>query len=191
MSSARTLFFIEVAIFTALALTLDLLPLLKFKIWPAGGAISLAMIPVFIVAFRWGIKGGLLSGFLWGILQIAVGDAYILNFFQGLIEYGLAFTVLGFAGLFASQVQKAVKERNTKETLLYITLGVFVGGMLRFAGHFFAGWVFFGDAAPEGQPAWLYSFIYNSTYMIPAMIISFVVLFLLFNSQPRTLIRKS
>src|SRR5690625_7049105 len=89
------------------------------------------MIPVFILAFRWGIKGGLLSGFLWGILQIAVGDAYILNFWQGLIEYGLAFTVLGFAGLFSNQVQAAVKSKNTKSTFIYISLGVFVGGMMR------------------------------------------------------------
>src|SRR5690625_547925 len=189
LSSVRTLFFIEVAILTALALSLFILSFLKFKIWLAGGSISLAMIPVFIVAFRWGLKGGLLSGFLWGILQIAVGDAYILNFYQGLIEYGLAFTVLGFAGLFAPQVQQAVKEKNTKATLLYIAIGVFVGGMLRFAGHFAAGWFFFGDAAPEGQPAWLYSFIYNCTYMIPAMIICLIVIFLLFNRQPRTLIR--
>jgi len=111
LGNSRTLFIIEVAIFTALALVLDILPFLKFKIWPAGGSISFAMIPVFIVAFRWGIKGGLLSGFLWGMLQIAVGDAYILNFFQGLIEYGFAFTVLGFAGLFAPQVQQAVKNK--------------------------------------------------------------------------------
>src|SRR5690625_3824081 len=170
MSSTRTLFFIEVAILTALALTLDILPFLKFKIWPAGGSISFAMIPVFIIAFRWGIKGGLLSGFLWGILQIAVGDAYILYFWQGVIEYGLAFTVLGFAGIFAKQVQEAVKQKDTKSTFLYIALGVFVGSLMRFAGHFFAGWVFFGDAAAEGQPAWLYSFLYNCTYMIPAII---------------------
>jgi len=191
MSSTRTLFFIEVAILTALALTLDILPFLKFKIWPAGGSISLAMIPVFIIAFRWGIKGGLLSGFLWGILQIAVGDAYILYFWQGVIEYGLAFTVLGFAGLFAKQVQEAVKSKDAKSTFLYIALGVFVGGMMRFAGHFFAGWVFFADAAPADQPAWLYSFLYNCTYMIPAMIICLLVIFFLFNKQPRALIRHS
>jgi len=191
MSSTRTLFFIEVAILTALALTLDILPFLKFKIWPAGGSISFAMIPVFIIAFRWGIKGGLLSGFLWGVLQIAVGDAYILNFWQGLIEYGLAFTVLGFAGLFSNQVQAAVKSKNTKSTFIYISLGVFVGGMMRFAGHFFAGWVFFADSVPEGQTAWAYSFIYNCTYMIPAMIICLLVIFFLFNKQPRALIRHS
>ncbi|MBO1004032.1 energy-coupled thiamine transporter ThiT [Pseudogracilibacillus auburnensis] len=189
MSSKRTLFFIEVAILTALALLLDIIPFLKFKIWPAGGSISLAMIPVFIIAFRWGLKGGLLSGFLWGILQIAVGDAYILNFWQGLIEYGLAFTVLGFAGLFAKPVQQAVRNKNAKATFAYVLIGVLVGGSLRFTAHVVAGFVFFAEYAPEDQPAWLYSFIYNCTYMIPAMIICIIVIFFLFNRQPRTLLR--
>lgn len=187
MSSKRTLFFIEVAILTALALTLDIIPFLKFKLWPAGGSISLAMIPVFIVAFRWGLKGGLLSGFLWGVLQIAVGDAYILHFWQGLIEYGLAFTVLGFAGLFAPKVQIAIKEKNEKSALKYVALGIILGGSLRFLAHFFAGFIFFADSAPEGQPAWLYSFVYNCSYMIPGMIICTIVIYYLFNKQPRTI----
>lgn len=190
MRSTRTLFIIEVAIFTGLALALDLLPFLKFKLWPAGGSISLAMIPVFIVAFRWGLKGGLLSGFLWGILQIAVGDAYILNLYQGLIEYGLAFTGLGLAGLFATPVQRAVQQEQGALTFVFLTLGILLGGMARFTGHFAAGWFFFGDAAPEGQSPALYSFIYNSSYMFPAMMICLVVLFVLFYKQPRTLIRQ-
>lgn len=187
LRSKRTLFIIEVAIFTGIALALDILPFLKFKIWPAGGSVSLAMIPIFIVAFRWGLKGGLLSGFLWGILQIAVGDAYILNFYQGLIEYGLAFTGLGLAGIFSKPVQKAVQKEQGTKTFLYLFLGIFIGGMARFAGHFAAGWFFFEDAAPEGQSPALYSFIYNSTYMFPSMVICLLVLFLLFHKQPRTL----
>lgn len=191
MRSTRTLFIIEIAIFTGLALALDLLPFLKFKIWPAGGSVSFAMIPVFIVAFRWGLKGGLLSGFLWGILQIAVGDAYILNFYQGLIEYGLAFTGLGFAGLFAKPVQQAVRNQQVSQTFLYLLAGILLGGMARFAGHFVAGWFFFGDAAPEGQSPALYSFVYNSTYMFPSMIICLAVLFALFYKQPRTLLQQN
>src|SRR5699024_10474383 len=98
MRSKRVLFLVEVAMFTALALALDLLPFLSFKIWGQGGSISFAMIPVFIVAFRWGLKGGLLTGFLYGALQIPFG-AWIMTPLQGFIEYGLAFTVLGFAGI--------------------------------------------------------------------------------------------
>lgn len=189
MSSNRTLFVIEVAILTALALIFDLIPFLKFKIWPAGGSISFAMIPVFIVAFRWGLKGGLLSGLLWGVLQVALGQAYILNFWQGLIEYGFAYTVLGFAGLVAAQVHEAVKDQNVKKTIQYVIIGVLIGGFARFFAHFLAGTIFFADAAPEGQPAWLYSLIYNSSYMIPALIIAIVVIGFLFTKQSRLLLR--
>ncbi|MBR3120441.1 MULTISPECIES: energy-coupled thiamine transporter ThiT [Oceanobacillus] len=186
MNSKRTLFLVEVAIFTALALLLDILPI-SFKIWAQGGSVSFAMIPVFIVAFRWGIKGGLLSGFLWGVLQVATGTAYVLEPLQGFIDYAIAFTVLGFAGLFAKKIQEAVKSGESKTYLTYITLGVFVGSALRFVAHYVAGIVFFGSAV-EGQPAWLYSLIYNASYMVPSFIISTVIVFFLFHKQPRTLL---
>lgn len=190
MQQQRLLFIIEIAILTALALVLDLLPFLKFKIWPAGGSISFAMIPVFIAAFRWGLKGGLASGFLWGILQIAVGDAYILNFWQGLIEYGFAFTVLGLAGIVTNQVQEAVRAKDTTKTIQYVILGVVIGGSGRFLAHFIAGFIFFAEYAPEGQPAWLYSLIYNSSYMIPAMLLAIIIIAFLFVKQPRLLLTK-
>lgn len=189
MNTKRTLFFIEVAILTALALTLDIIPFLNFKLWPAGGSISLAMIPVFIVAFRWGIKGGILSGFLWGALQIAVGQAYILYFWQGFIEYGFAFAALGFAGIFSKQVHAAIKANDLKATLKYVTYGVWLGGSLRFLAHFFAGATFFAVYAPEGQNPWVYSLIYNSSYMIPCMIICTIAIYYLFSKQPRTLLQ--
>jgi len=191
LSSKRTLFFIEVAILTALALILDIVPFLKFKIWPAGGSISFAMIPVFILAFRWGLKGGLLSGFLWGILQMATGQAYVLNFWQALIEYGLAYTVLGFAGIFAIPLQQAAKNKEKAKVLRYIVIGVLIGGAARFLMHFLAGVIFFADATPEGQPAWIYSIVYNSTYMIPALLICMIVTYFLFSRQQSVLLRGS
>src|SRR5699024_10591488 len=152
-----------------------------------GGSVSLAMIPVFIIAYRWGLKGGLLSGFLWGILQIAVGTGYVLHPVQGFIDYVLAFTVIGFAGIFAKQIQDAVQSGNTKRYLTYITLGVILGSMLRFAAHFAAGVVFF-ESAVEGQSVWVYSFLYNVSYIIPSLIISAIAVFLLFHKQPKTLL---
>lgn len=188
MRSKQMLFLIEVAIFTALAMILDIVPFLKFKIWPAGGSISFAMIPIFIVAFRWGIKGGLLSGLLWGILQ-AIYGGYIIHFWQGVIDYGVAFTVLGFAGLFATTVKQAVKNDELKKSFTYIMFGVLLGSALRFVAHFAAGVIFFADSAPEGQPAWLYSIIYNSSYMVPSFILCTVLIYLLFTKQPRTLLQ--
>ena len=186
LNSKKILFLIEVSIFTALALLLDILPL-SFKIWAQGGSISFAMIPVFIVAFRWGLKGGLISGLLWGILQIVTGNAYILTPLQGFIDYGLAFTVIGFAGIFASQIQEAVKDGKTKIYLTYITGGVLLGSLLRFLAHFTAGVVFF-ESAIEGQSVWIYSMIYNISYMFPSFILSSAIVFFLFHKQPRTLL---
>ncbi|MHA6252023.1 energy-coupled thiamine transporter ThiT [Oceanobacillus sp. CAU 1775] len=186
MNRKKILFLVEVSIFTALALLLDILPL-SFKLWAQGGSVSFAMIPVFIVAFRWGIKGGLLSGFLWGMLQIAVGNAYILTPLQGFIDYAIAFTVIGFAGIFAKQIQEAVKDGKVKTYLTYITAGVLVGSVLRFLAHYVAGAVFFGSAV-EGQSPWIYSLIYNASYMFPSFVLSAVLVFFLFHKQPRTLL---
>ncbi|MFD2628192.1 energy-coupled thiamine transporter ThiT [Oceanobacillus kapialis] len=189
MNRKRTLFLVEVAIFAAFALLLDIIPFLSFKIWAQGGSISFAMIPIFIVAFRWGIKGGLLAGLLWGILQIAVGTAYVLFPIQGFLDYAVAFTVLGFAGVFAGKVQRNIKKGNTKKYLGYIVAGVFLGSVLRFAAHYVAGVTFF-ESAIDGQPVWLYSLLYNGSYMLPAFVLSAVLVFFLFHKQPRTLMNQ-
>lgn len=191
MSSKRTLFIIEIAMFTAMALVLDIVPFLSFKIWAQGGSISFAMIPIFIVAFRWGLKGGLLSGLLWGILQVAVGDGVIYYIWQGVIEYGLAFTVLGFAGIFASLVKQSIKNQNRTSTFMYITCGVLTGSLLRFAAHWIAGAVFFAKYLPDGwNNVWFYSFVYNGSYMLPSFIICTVLVFYLFHKQPRVLLHE-
>lgn len=189
MQANRLLFFIEIAILTALALILDIVPFLKFKIWPMGGSISFAMIPVFILAFRWGMKGGLLSGFLWGILQIATGNAYILNFWQGLIEYALAFTVLGLSGIVAVSLQQAIRDKQTGRIIRNVVIGVLIGGSARFLMHFLAGIIFFSDTVPTGQPAWLYSLLYNISYMVPSMIICMAATYFLFTKQQQILLR--
>ncbi|BAC13327.1 hypothetical conserved protein [Oceanobacillus iheyensis HTE831] len=187
MTTKKTLFLVEVAVFTALALLLDLIPL-QIKIWPQGGSIDFAMIPIFIVAFRWGLKGGLISGFLWGMLQIAIGTAYVLVPLQGFIDYAIAFTGIGLAGVVAKSVQKNVRENKVKSYLSLITLGVFIGSFARFIAHYIAGIVFF-ESAVEGQPVWLYSLLYNGSYMLPSFVLSAVAVFFLFHKQPKTLLQ--
>ncbi len=185
MESRQTLFLVEVAIMSAMALVLDIIPFLSFKIWPQGGSVSFAMIPVFLVAFRWGVKGGLLSGLLFGAFQVVTGTAYILTPLQGLIEYGFAFTALGTAGVLSAKVQESLKAGKNSAFIVYIVLGVLLGCTGRFLGHLLAGVFFFSENAPEGQPIWLYSAVYNGSYMLPAFILSSIVISFLFYKQPR------
>ena len=187
----KTLFMVEVAVFAAMAVLLDFISgIISARIWPQGGSVSIAMVPIFVMAFRWGIKGGLSTGFLLGALQLVVTQPWIATPVQAFIDYFVAFTVVGVAGVFAKQVQQRFAEGEKGRANLYIIVGVLVGSILRFICHFATGIIFFGMYAPEGQPVAWYSLIYNGTYMLPSTIISGIVVVTLYVSAQRVLLRK-
>jgi thiamine transporter len=186
---SNTLFIVEVAVFTALAYLLDFLAnILSLKIWPQGGSISIAMVPIFIMAYRWGVKGGILSGFLLGLLQFILGYSQIYSLLQGFIDYFVAFTAVGLAGVFASLVKNALNENKKGKWMTYAVLGAFFGSVLRYICHVVSGIAFFGEYAPKGQPVAIYSLLYNGTYMLPSFIISAVIVVLVINAAPKKMI---
>lgn len=192
MKQKQTLFLVEIAVFSALAYLLDLFSGFLFsRIWPQGGSVSIAMVPVFLMAFRWGIKGGAITGLLLGLLQFILGFSQIYHPVQGFIDYLVAFTVLGIAGVFASQIKLSIQNGEKKKWIALIVAGTFIGSLLRFIAHFFSGWIFFGVWAPEGQPAWLYSIIYNGTYMIPSMILSAIIIILVIGYAPSRMVKST
>lgn len=184
MNKQRLLMMIEVAIFAAIGFILDKL---SFSIWAQGGSISLVMVPIVMMAFRWGTLPGLATGLIVGILQVLTGGM-ILTPVQGILDYFFAFTIVGIAGLFRPLVMSASKKSGGK-MLLWILVGTTVGGLLRFISHTTAGAVFFGAYAGDQNP-WIYSIIYNASYMIPAIILTAIVLFLLFKAAPKLFVQK-
>lgn len=185
----NTLFLVEVAVFSALAYLLDLVSgLLSLKIWPQGGSISIAMIPIFLMAFRWGVKGGILSGFLLGLLQFILGFSQIYTLLQGIIDYAIAFAVVGLAGIFASQVKDSLVNNNRRKWITFVLLGTFLGSALRYLAHVVSGIVFFGEYAPEGQPVTVYSLLYNGTYMLPSFIVCAIIVILVISAAPKKMI---
>lgn len=186
MKKTKTLFLVEVALFTALAYVFDLLAnLFQLKIWAQGGSISIAMVPIFLIAFRWGVKGGVLSGLLLGGLQVVTGQAWIAHPVQGLLDYFVAFTVVGLAGIFVNQIKEAIQTQSKGKVMTYVIAGTFLGSLLRYITHVISGIVFFGEYAPEGTPVTIYSIVYNGTYMLPAFVLSAIFVFLLINTAPK------
>ena len=161
---------------------------MSLKIWPQGGSISIAMIPIFLMSFRWGWKGGILSGFLLGLLQFILGFSQIYTLLQGIIDYGVAFSVVGLAGIFAAQVKNSLANNNKKSWITYVVLGTFLGSALRYLAHVYSGIVFFGEYAPAGQPVAVYSFVYNGTYMLPSFIVSAIIVILIISAAPKKMI---
>ncbi|MBK3495776.1 energy-coupled thiamine transporter ThiT [Viridibacillus sp. YIM B01967] len=186
MNKKRLLFLIEIAIFAAIGLILDQL---SFKLWAQGGSISLVMVPIVLMAFRWGVSGGLITGFLIGLLQALIVPT-IYTPVQGFIDYFLAFTVVGLAGVVRHKVFAASKQLNKKMMTLYIVLGTVLGGLLRYIAHTAAGIAFFGEYA-GGENVYWYAIVYNGTYMLPATILTAIVAVFLFTSAPRLLQQKN
>lgn len=186
--SLRTL--MEVSIFAAFAMMLDMIP--SIQVTPAI-KFSFAMVPIFIVALRWGIKAGFASGFLWGLLQVVLGEAggQILTPLQGFIEYFVAFSFVGAAGLFAPAVKKVLKSEGKPMLVLLLFAAIFIGGFARYIWHFIAGIIFWGKFAPPGQSAFLYSLIANGTSYIASSLACFIVIALLVTTAPRLLQVKS
>ncbi|MFE8699591.1 energy-coupled thiamine transporter ThiT [Cytobacillus sp. FJAT-54145] len=187
MKKIGLLAMIEAAFFAAFALILDLLPSIKLS--PAI-SISIAMVPIFILAFRWGYKVALLSGFLWGLLQVAVGDIYFLTPIQFAIEYFIAFAFVGFAGLFYKIIHSYLQKGDKKTAMVWIVVATFVGSLARYFWHFVAGFIFWGEYAPEGMSPVLYSLVVNGGTMLGAAILCSIVVVLLISSAPRLLQRK-
>jgi thiamine transporter len=148
----------EAALAVALAFVLGFVVLFKM---PFGGSVSLEMIPLILLALRQGWRVGIIAGAAYGLLDLAI-DTYVVHPVQLLLDYPLAFGVLGLAGLFRPTVRGAI-------------LGTTVAVLARFVCHFLSGVIFFASYAPEGWNPLLYSAAYNAAYLAPSLGIAIVV----------------
>lgn len=175
---------------------------------PYGGAITLcSMLPVMFFSYRCGLKWGLSAGLVFSVLQLLFG----LDALKGIsammvvgsifLDYILAFTVLGLAGMFRGKI------RNDAAAF---TLGSFVSMMLRYFCSFLSGWVLWASfnetADMQGfiatffpalgnlsgtALAVVYSLVYNGSYMIPEIILTCVVGFLLVQFAGKQILDKA
>lgn len=166
------LYMVEGAMMIAVA---TILANIKFFTMPQGGTITLEMVPIVLMALRNGSKWGVLTGFVHGIIQMILGFSNVMycatlisQIGCILLDYVLAFSVLGLAAFFAKPFIKNWK-------IGYI-IGAIIVCLLRFACSFLSGWLLWGSYAPEGQAAWIYSLVYNASYMVPDTIIVAVVI---------------
>ena len=160
----------EGAIMVALAQILSYIKLMEL---PNGGSLTPAMFPILLFALRWGLKDGLLAGFVFGLLQLIFDGAYAWGWQSMLLDYLLAFTPLGLAGLFKGKAW-----------------GIFPGTVLgcagRFVIHYISGVTIYRIAPPTevlgtvfDNPE-LYSLAYNGSYMLPNTVLALVIAALLY-----------
>lgn len=159
----------------------EVLSLLKVFEMPQGGSVTPAsMLPIILFALCFGPSWGLGVAFLYSILQAFIGG-YILAPAQVLLDYTFAFTLLGTAGFFAAKKSLRTAETNILRRLHLIPywkilLSTLLAILLRLFCSFLSGIVFYASYAPEGQTVWVYSLVYNASFLIPEAIITIAVL---------------
>lgn len=149
----------------------------KFELFrlPNEGSISLEMLPLIVLAIRHGVMIGLIAGAIFGgVLKLMISGGMVVHPLQYLLDYPLAFSVLGLAGL----------ARLHKKRTFYLVGSVVLAVSSRFVIHWISGTIYFANFAPPGQPGWLYSLIYNLSHMIPSTILIIILIYPVINRLP-------
>lgn len=160
----------EGAIMVALATALSYVKLLEL---PQGGSVCIGMLPIFLYCARWGWKRGLICSVAYGLLQLIFDGAYAWGWTSMLLDYLVAFGVLGVAGIFSGRKSA-------------VFAGTVLGCVLRFIVHFISGVTIYRIYEPTelfhttfANP-YIYSAVYNGSYVAIDMALCLVIFALLY-----------
>ena len=173
---------VEAGLMLALAVILS-----RFVIYraPQGGSVTAgSMIPILLFALRWGVGPGVITGIAFGTLKLMLGG-YVFSPIQAILEYPIAFAFLGLAGIFFDSIDFNGKDKLNVKAYGKIIFSIIIAISGRFICHFIAGVTIFAQYTPEGMHPWIYSLVYQSTYLVPEFIISAIILSLLWKPLRR------
>ena len=159
-------------------------------LFPAGGSITVGMLPIIYYAYRHGASWGVGAGLVFSGLQIVLGWypppantwwAFILCV---LLDYVIAFSIIGIAPLFA----RLFGNNKSSRRLVGYGVGGVIVCVLRYLSSVLSGGILWGSYAPEGMNPWIYSLVYNAGYMLPNAILTGALAVLLCKAlDPKTL----
>lgn len=130
---------------------------------PMGGSVTLfSMLFITLIGYWYGPRAGIVTGVAYGILQFLL-DPYFFSIPQILVDYPLAFGALGLSGFF----------RNRKYGLM---TGYIAGVAGRYLFAILSGVIFFASYAPEEMNPFIYSALYNGSYLGAEAVITLLIL---------------
>ena len=161
VNNTRALVYGAVAVALSFALSYARL----FKL-PQGGSVTFAsLLPLMIYCMMFGTRRGLLVCLVYGTLQ-ALQDPYIIHPMQFLLDYPLAFGLIGVSGIF-------VEKNVFKNKIVGFVLGAVLAVGLRYACHVCSGVFAFADyfywdseLMSKYDSAAVYSLAYNSFALV-------------------------
>jgi thiamine transporter len=138
-----------------------------------GNFLGISMIPLVLVGFLFGIKYGVIAGFIYGLIEILLAPSGYIIGWSFLLDYLVGFTAFGLTGLFKSRFSSVQS----------IVLGVLLAGFIRYLSVSIAGVIFWSEVI--NADAFVYSFfIYNPWYNLTTTLITLTILLLLRKRLP-------
>jgi len=161
---SRTRVLVEIAILVAMAFVLEFVFSFLPKM-PQGGRIGISMLPLVVIAWRHGVVQGWIGGIVFGILNLML-DGVLYHWGSFFLDYTIAFGLVGMTGFFKPLI---------KDHVIVFVGAIITAFLLRFVSTVLSGVLLFGEYAPEGESVWIYSIVYNTTYLLPALILTMIV----------------
>ena len=158
-SKNRTQAMVHSGVASALGAILSLIIVYRM---PQGGSICLgAFVPVWVIAFRYGVRAGMLSGAVLGIINFLQNPSMI-HPLQPVLDYFIAWACLGLAGFFPDRM----------------LTGAVISGFCQICCYILSGALFFSATlgATGFTSSLVPSAIYNLSYGIPNLIVALVIL---------------
>ena len=157
-----------ISLYLALFIVFDYLSniISLFKM-PYGGTLGIGVIVLLVASYHLGIKKGILITLASVLLQFITGRVIIVSPYQFVLDYLLAFSVYGIAKLFPRYQ------------------GIIISNLLRYIFHVLSGVIFFKEYAGSKNVI-VYSLIYNAGYMIPTLILCWLVVPLIVKRIPQS-----
>jgi len=151
-------------VFSAVAIAIAVVcSMIKLFEMPMGGSVTLlSMLFIVLIAYWYGPYVGIITAVAYGLVQFVM-EPIFYTLPQMLLDYPLAFGALGLAGFF-----------HKKKFGLQI--GYLVGVAGRFIFATLSGVIFFASYAPEGMNPWVYSILYQGSYLLPEAIVTLILI---------------
>ncbi len=146
-----------------------ILSFIKLVDLPYGGSITIAsMLPILIIAQRYGFVWGFLSGCVHGAVQLVFGLSNLSYFstWQSVVAIIVLDYILAFALISAGAATRGMKSSSTA-----MCTGAVIAGAVRYICHVISGATVWAGLSIPTTAALAYSFGYNATYMVPETIV--------------------
>ncbi len=147
----------EIAMLSAIAIVLDVIfhyiPSMPSQV----GSVSIALVPIYMIALRHGpARGFLAASFIYGLITCFT-DGYGIWLYP--LDYFVAYSGTAIIGFFSPFILGKKQKNYNIKGILFIFLGCILGGLIRFLGSASSSIVNYGYTVNAAFLANLYAFI--------------------------------